>query len=109
MRSGEGTKEDGGSFTSNRGGDFSAHAVVRFHDGGGRETRNSGVPEAMQFKLKARLASRVPGERPHPHARTRARAQRRITGGGCWRDGLRGANRQRREGEISQQVVAKYL
>ena len=67
------------------------HGEERTRGGDRTTASNSSRPKATQFKLKARTASRVPGERPHPHARTRARAQRRITGGGCWRDGLRGA------------------
>ena len=67
------------------------HGEERTRGGDRTTASNSSRPKATQFKLKARTASWVPGERPHPHARTRARAQRRITGGGCWRDGLRGA------------------
>jgi hypothetical protein len=58
------------------------HGTKRSRGGDQTTASNSSRPEDTQFKFKARTASRVPGERPHPHARTRACVQRRVTGGG---------------------------
>jgi hypothetical protein len=69
------------------------HGAKRSRGGGRTTASDYSRPEAPQFKLMARSASRVPSERPHPHARTRARVQRRVTGGGhppCGCGDLRG-------------------